>query len=67
MCFDAVEDLEDYRDPRLSDGGGQPRGPVEIHAPTAESLRQLQPVQEMHQPLHREREHRRELLGLGFG
>ena len=66
-CFDAVEDLEDYRDPRLSDGGGQPRGPVEIHAPTAESLRQLQPVQEMHQPLHCEREHRRELLGLGLG
>ena len=65
-CFDAVEDLEDYRDPRLSDGGGQPRGPVEIRAPTAASLAQLQPVQEI-QPLHREREHRRELLGLGLG
>ena len=58
-CFDPVDDLDDYRDPRLSDGS-QPRGPVEICKPTVASLAQLQPVQEMHQPQHRDRdrEHR---------
>ena len=53
-CFDPVDDLDDYRDPRLSEGG-----PVEVCQPTVASLAQLHPVLEMQQPQHHSsREHR---------